>query len=155
MKKQATTTALTLTSVQAIVPKPTKNEILDAMVTRAKVAHDAENDRRKKLREAVQKKIETAALKASKGMKSTVSIYVYSHRTGSHCDVKVSNVTTPELEGLFAEYQASARLVWDEKEVRAAIRNELAGVGKQSPTRLLENPEAVAAIDAILKQWGI
>ena len=154
MKKQATTTALTLTSVQAIVPKPTKNEILDAMVTRAKVAHDAENDRRAKLRDAVQKKIQAAAIKAAKGKNPKVSIYVYS--TGSsHCDVKVSNVTTPELEGLFAEYQASARLVWDEKEVRTAIRQELSGVGKQSPTRLLDNPEAVAAIDAMLKQWGI
>lgn len=152
--KANTTTALALPGTQAIVPKPTKTEIIDAMVARAKVRHDEENARRKKLREAVQKKIEAAALKASKGMKPTVSIYVYDSG-GSHCDVKVSNITTPELQKLFAEYRATARILWDEKEVRNAIKAELAGTGKQSPTRLLDNPEAVKAIDAKLAEWGI
>lgn len=153
--KANTTTALALPGTQAIVPKPTKTEIIDAMVARAKVKHDEENARREKLREGVKKKIEAAALKAAKSIKPTVSVYVYSHGSGNHCDVKITNVTNPELEKLFAEYQATARLHWDEKEVRTAIRQELSGVGKQSPTRLLDNPEAVKAIDAKLAEWGI
>ena len=88
-------------------------------------------------------------------MKPTVSIYVYDSGGGSHCDVKVSNITTPELEKLFAEYRAPARILWDEKEVRNAIKAELAGTGKQSPARLLDNPGAGKAIDAKLAEWGI
>lgn len=152
--KANTTTALALPGTQAIVPKPTKTEIIEAMVARAKVKHDEENARREKLREGVKKKIEAAALKAAKSIKPRVSIYCYA-AGGSHCDVKVTNLTNPELEKLFAEYQTTALLCWDEKEVRNAIKAELAGTGKQSPTRLLDNPEAVKAIDAKLAEWGI
>lgn len=141
-------------TVQSIQPKPTKAEILEAMVTRAKVKHDAENERRAKTRESLGKKITALAVKATKSREPRVSIHVYSKSEGNHCDVQFRNVKTPEIAPLLEAYGAASCLYWDEAQTRKSIRQALTGRTSSSPSRLLENPEAVKAIDALLEQWG-
>lgn len=154
--KANTTTALALTGSQTLIPKPTKTEIIEAMVARAKVKHDAENSRRSKLREALRKKIEAAAVKAVKAKTPYVAIYCgSSDPERRHCDVRFDRVTSLDLAILFDRYNEVAQIQWDEKDVRKSIRQELSGVGKLSSTRLLDNPEAVKAIDSKLAEWGI
>lgn len=147
------TTALSIPTAN-LQPKPTKTELVEAMLVRAKVKHDAENVQRKAKRDALGKKIEALATKLAKQKKPQVCIYTYADNSRSHCDVRVQNVKSPELDLLFAEYTKNSTLCWDEKEVRAEIRQALTGLAKPSATRLLDNPEAVRAMDAMLEQWG-
>jgi hypothetical protein len=150
--KKNTTTALSLPA-QTMQPKPTKTEIINAMVTRAKVKHDAENERLEKVREGLQKKIAALALKATKDRKPHLSIYAYDDNRSSHVDVQFRSVKSEELSPLFVQYREASRLCWDERSVREAIKRQLDGIQKPSPTRLLENPETVKAMDAMLEQW--
>lgn len=155
-KTPTTTTALALpAAAQAMQPKPTKTEIVEAMLARAKVKHDAENERRKKLREAIEKKIKALALKEIKTMKPSFGIYTYNDTQSSHCDVRFNRIKSAELDALYDQHKECSSLYWDEKETRAAIRRELSGIQKPTPTRLLDNPETVKAIDAMLAQWGL
>jgi len=151
-KPEPMKTSLSIPSVQ---PKPTKTEVLDAMVIRAKVKHDAENKRREKAREALEKKITALAIKAGKSKTPSVGIYVYNNKESNHCDLYIRNLQTPELQPLLEDLHSLIRLVWDEKDVRRAIKQELSGIAKPSPTRLLDNPETVKAMDAMLAQWGM
>ena len=152
MKNNNTTLIMPTTTMQ---PKPTKTEIVEAMLTRAKLKHDAENERRKKLREVLRKKIETLALKLAKGMTPEVSVYAYSNSESSHCDVRINRVKSPELDALMSQYKDLELIYWDEKEMRNTIKRELSGIQKPSPTRLLDNPATVKAMDAMLEQWGL
>lgn len=149
------TTAITVTGTQKFIPKPTKTEIIEAMVVRAKVKHDEENLVRKKNRELLRKKIEKEAIKEFKKQPPNVSIYTYSDKNRNHCNVRFENVVNPEIIKLCSEFEEYRQIFWDEKEVRKSIRQELSGIGKKSPTRLLEDPETVKAIDAKLSEWGI
>jgi hypothetical protein len=151
--KKNTTTALSIPTA-AIQPKPTKTEIVEAMLVRAKLKHDAENERRKAKREALGKKIEALAIKVAKTLTPKVYIYAYADESRSHCELRVDPIKSPELDALLAEYHENALIRWDEKATREAIRRELTGAAKPGPGRLLENPEAVQAIDAMLEQWG-
>lgn len=150
--KNTNTAIATLAPVSAVQPKPTKTEILNAMVARAKVKYDEENIRRATAREALEKKIEALAIKAMKNFAPTVYIYSHTKPESCHCDIRVSRVKSPELDALLLNHQELSRLHWDEKETRDAIRQQLSG---RTDSRLLENPEAVKAIDAMLEQWGI
>lgn len=150
-----TTSALSIPAVQGVQPKPTKTEIIEAMVARAKAKHDEESERRAKMRKAISAKIESLAIKLAKSKRPDVGIYVYSSAESSHCDVTVRRVKSPELDALFDQYRAVERICWDEKKARDAIRREINGAINRNPSRLLDNPEAVKAIDATLKQWGL
>jgi len=156
--KNTTTTALSLPT--AVQPKPTKTEIIEAMVQRAKQRIAMTNEEREKMRESLIPKIEAAARKAVKSFvaSSRVNIYTYSKRDPrkNHCDVVTQNVTSPELEKLLEAYEkVSSNIYFDEKETRAAIRRELNGMHKPDPTRLLANVETVRAIDTTLDAMGI
>lgn len=154
MKTNTNTTALSIPTA-SIQPKPTKTEIIDAMLARARLKHNAENDRRKVKRDALAKKIEAVAIKVAKIKKPRVHIYAYGDAASCHCDVRVDRVKSPELDALLVEYHENSMLRWDEKANREAIRRALTGAPKPGPARLLDNPEAVRAIDAMLEQWGI
>ena len=148
-------TSLALPITQKMQPKPTKTEILNAMVARAKVAHDAENERRRAARAKLETKINSLAVKAARGKKASVQIWTYSDKEKGHVDVSFCSIQTPELQDLLAQYRELTPVRWDEKETRAAINAQLTGITKVSPSRLLEDPEAVKAIDQMLSAWGI
>ena len=144
-KKENNTTALALPSVQ---PKPTRKEVIDALVARAKVKHDAENERRQAMREQLEGKIKSAALKdfKSKAFKGTPSVYIQFHNNTVEIQYLVKSDTVTQL---IAQYEKNRRVDWNENIVRQEIRDALDG---RSP--LLDNPEAVKAMDALLESWG-
>jgi hypothetical protein len=154
MKTKRIPTAISIAPCN-IQPKPTKSEIIEAMLARAKFKHDAENERRKTKRETIRKKIEAVTLKIAKSMTPSVHIYAYSDTRASHCDVKIDRIKSPELDVLLDEFKTNELQGWAEKETRESIRRMLNGTVKSNPARLLENPEAVAAIDDKLQRWGI
>jgi hypothetical protein len=148
-----TTTTLALPTV--VQPKPTKAEIIEAMVQRARARQIAVNEEASKKRDALKPKIEKAVLKLIKGMKPHVAIYAKSREP--HCEARYGVIKSPELDELLAQYASFDNAIecFDEKEVRTAIRRELNGEHKPDPSRLLANPETVKAIDTTLDAMGI
>lgn len=153
------TTALALPSTATITPKPTKTEIIEAMVERARSKAKEENDRRAALREKLMVKIKKEALKAIKGMTPAVDQYShYSDPDARHCKVSYLNIKTPALKELLNEYyEIGGRIYFDESQTRRAIRAELAvkkdvSAGVQ---RLLACPEIVKSFDAAIEKLSI
>jgi hypothetical protein len=152
--KNTTTTALSLPT--AVQPKPTKTEIIEAMVQRAKARQFAINEEARKERDKLRPKIEKLVIKAMKAMKPEISIYSRSEKP--HCDVRFNCISSPELVALLQEYAKHDKKIeyFHEKETRQAIRE---GMAKKKPvidpSRLLANPETVKAIDTTLDAMGI
>lgn len=144
--KNTTTLSLSTTKIQ---PKPTKTEIIDAMVARAVINLKQKNEENSKKRDTVIAKIEKAALKMVKSIKfevvmGTNSVNLYSYR-----------VTSPEIESLLKEAEKYRHIRIDEKQLKNDIRNQINATVSPSPDRLLKNPDTVKSIDAQLKTWGI
>lgn len=147
------TTALALANKPNLTPKPTKSEIIEAMVKRAKIKLTADNEAASKKRELVKEKIKKLAQKLAKSQVFAFSIYADCKKP--HVDLYASEVTSPEMDKLLAEYAACKTFCIDEKELRNQIRAELNGATKPDPERLLNDPSTVKAIDAQLAAWGI
>lgn len=151
------TTALALPVMPAVHPKPTKTEVVEAMLVRARFKHDEENERRKVEREKIEKKLDALALKTLKKGGFAPSVYYYPagrHGLESHVDMKFSHVTSPELVVLIDKLGELGRLQWNEREVKESIKYGLAGMEKPASKRILEDAQAVKAIDALLDQWS-
>lgn len=146
-------TSLALATKPNLIPKPTKGEIIEAMVKRAVSKIEAENADRKKKREAILVKIKKVSQKLAKRLEFSVSLCVNSRNP--HVYLSHDNVTSPELDKLLAEYKACEHVSADLKKLREQIRNEINGAMKPDPDRLLKDPSTVSAIDAQLAAWGI
>ena len=156
---KSNTTALALPSTATITPKPTKTEIIEAMVERARIKTKEENDRRAALREKLMVKIKKEALKAIKGMTPVVD--QYSHHIDPdrrYCTVTYTPIKTPELSSLLNEYhEIGGRIHFDVAETRKAIRAELTTKRDVSAgvQLLLANPEIVKSLDAAIEKISI
>lgn len=146
-------TTLALATKPNLIPKPTKGEIIEAMVKRAVSKIEAENAVNTKKRETLRVKIDKLAHKLAKSQK--FEVYVYTECTRPHVDLKCTGVTSPEMDKLLAEYKSFKITRIDEKTLREQIRNEINGATKPDPDRLLKDPSTVSAIDAQLAAWGI
>lgn len=151
MSKQTTT--LALATKPNLIPKPTKTEIIEAMVKRAKIKLTADNEAAGKKRELVKEKIKKLAQKLAKSKVFAVSIYADGKKP--HVDLYAREVTSPEMDKLLAEYAACKTFCIDEKALRIQIRDEINVATKPDPERLLSDPNTVKAIDAQLVAWGI
>jgi hypothetical protein len=146
-------TTLALATKPNLIPKPTKSEIIEAMVARAVGKIEAENEVNSKKREALRVKIEKLGQKLAKSQKFRV--YIFADSNKPHVDLGCSEVTSPEMDKLLADYKACPNVRIDEKKLREQIRHEVNGTLKPDPNRLLNNPDTVKAIDAQLAAWGI
>ena len=146
-------TTLALATKPNLIPKPTKGEIIEAMVKRAVSKIEAENADKKKKRETLRVKIEKLAHKLAKSHKFAVYIYVNGSRP--HVDLSCTQLTSPEMDKLLVEYKTLETVSIDLKKLREQIRNEINGTMKPDPDRLLNDPSTVSAIDAQLAAWGI
>lgn len=151
MSKQTTT--LALATKPNLIPKPTKSEIIEAMVKRAKAKLQADNAEAQKKREVIGAKIRKLAQKLAKSQKFVVNIHA--NAKNPHVDLYCYNVTSPEMDKLLAEFDACKTVNIDEKALRNQIRDEINGATKPDPDRLLSDPNTVKAIDAQLVAWGI
>lgn len=151
--KKTTSTALTIP--QTITPKPTKNDIINAMVERARVKHAEEFQKMNAAKVAAEEKIKTLAMQefASNPPKPKITICGWS---GSRrVDVEFQ-VRSPELTKLIATYDGMPTMRgFDEVAVRRQIRDGMGSVKGAAVQALLANPEAVTALDASLAHIGM
>jgi hypothetical protein len=144
-----TTTTLALATKTNLSPKPTKTEIIDAMVKRAVVNIKLQNEANSKKHELIMAKIEKAAMKIVKSIKFDVSV------SSNYVTLYSYRVTNPEIESLLKELDKYRHVRIDEKQLKVEIRNQINATTSPQPDRLLKNPDTVKAIDAQLKTWGI
>ena len=144
-----TTTTLALATKSNLSPKPTKTEIIDAMVKRAIENTKLQNEANSKKREAIVSKIEKASIKMVKSIKFDVSV------GSNYVNIYSYRVTSPEIELLIKELDKHQHIRIDEKMLKTEIRNQINATVSPQPDRLLKNPDTVKAIDAQLKAWGI
>lgn len=136
-------------------PKPTKREIIKAMVQRARDKWQKECEELEKKRDAVMGRIHAASIQLiSEGKFSSLQVgRPHSHKSDSiiHCDM---DVTSPQIASLIKEFRALSDK-WprfDEQKFKQAI--ELSMSGGDRVARILANPEMVTALDAMLEEVG-
>ena len=149
MKKKNDTTQTMALSIPNVQPKPTKSEVINALLTRAKVKHDAENERRQALRNQLADKIKSTALKDFRSKVFNGDPRFIIQWSNGHVEIDFI-IKTDAVIQLIRQHEGLRRIAWEEGVVKQEIRDAIEG---RSP--LLENPEAVKAMDAMLESWGI
>ena len=146
-----TTTALAIPQFSKVSPKPTKTEILEALVQRAKVKHDLEEETRKIKADALLRKIERTARDLAKKEKDVNEIdYVYYSEKKVRFTIWVKS---PELSSLIeAHSKIKHGSTFDYQSTKRLLREKLAGAPERC--RLLDSPEAVKALDHMLESFA-
>jgi len=136
-------------------PPPRKEDIINAMVERARVKHAAESAKLKEKREAAKKALYDAiAAELAKNPQSFQrEIDSYSHTVSIQY---VCRVVPPHITKLQAAYNAMPHLgLFDPAAVRWKIREQYSNVSAGERVKaLLSNPDAVKALDAALEKIG-
>lgn len=151
--KANTSTALVIPST--LVPKPNKNDIINAMVERARVKHEAEAKAKKEAKEAAGKKIEEAAAAEFARHQPSPRYVIHTWSNSRRVELEFQ-VTSPFITKMIAAYDAMPTLrPFDEKQVRLAIRKGMNDIRPNGVYALLENAEAVKTLDASLAHIGL
>lgn len=141
-----------LAKIETIVPKPTKTEIINAMVERARVKHELDEKARQMQADALKSKILTTARKLMKTAKADDGDIRYWNN--SQRVVFTTQVSSPELIEMIKQHEKiCCRFSFDPKRAKEAIRAKLNN--EPSRVNLLSDPEAVKAIDAKLEEWSM
>ena len=134
---------------QAVQPKPTKKQIIEALVERAKLLHEERETSKLVRHQQVTKLIEEEALKIA--AKQIPEIFIYSYRGGgSHCDARINNIKSAKLEKLFQEHNETQEKHFDYTQVKAELQRKLdatASVVQQ----LLTNQTFIQAADQLIE----
>ena len=134
---------------QAVQPKPTKKQILDALIERAKFLHEEREASKLVKHQEVTKLIEEEALKIA--AKQIPEIFIYSYRgIGSHCDARINNIQSAKLERLFKQHEETKEDHFNYSEVKAQLQRKLdatASVVQQ----LLTNQTFIQAADQLIE----
>jgi multidrug efflux pump subunit AcrA (membrane-fusion protein) len=148
MKTKTTSSAIALPST--IQPPPRKEDIINAMVERARVKHAEEEQRLEAIRNAAQSKLDAAV---KKNLDEHPENFAICYRSNyHHPEVHFEMVAVPpNITKLKVELSACQRVrSFDEAAVKRQIREGMNVAGDRVKA-LLANPDAVKKLDAALK----
>jgi len=148
-KTEMTTVTGNLSVVEKRQPKPSKAEIIEALVQRSYLKAKAEHEAWLERDDAFKARIEALIVDH---MKANIEAMVPSTFGHYHKGEVGANYvfTSPEIKALVEERYSIPRPHWTREEARDAIKANLA-----RPVNLLEDPEACKAMDAMLAAWNI
>lgn len=153
MKKKTTSTALVIP--QSITPKPTKNNIINAMVERARVKHNQERGEYEAKRAKLKEKIDTAAMAELSRSPGTPQTKIRTWTGSERVEIEYT-VKSPMLAKLIREYHdMPSPRHFDDVSVRRQIREGMSNQAGNAVQSLLANPDAVKALDASLEHIGM
>lgn len=149
MAKLVTTTSLE-TIPDNHIPKPSKKEVINALVERARQRHAKENETRTAIRDKIWDLIKAEAAKQAKAKSGTSIGSVY--RRGSKVEVEVMVVPNERLNALFVQYDNTLRpTLWDGSAAQKEITDE---INVTSGKRLLADAAMVKSMDEVLTKIG-
>lgn len=129
-------------------PPPRKEDIINAMVERARVKHAKERQKFEDLKQAAKDKFQAALLAELKAKPDNFSVKVSSWGAAAKIEYRLS--CPPHIEKLRAAYKNVPTLGgFDEASVKRQIREGMNTQGDRVKA-LLANPDAVRALDAAL-----
>lgn len=131
-------------------PKPTKAEVIEALVMRSyekvKAAAELYNSKYAELTQKIEDEAKRIAKVEMENLKCEVNVY-------HNGQVNVTfTVRDPRITAWIVERTNLSRPVWCEKTARLNIKKAML---LKKPSNLLDDPEAVKAMDAMLAAWGI
>lgn len=141
------TTIIIPGKVQKVQPKPTKSQIAEALLKRARVAHQKEVERIEAEVEKLKIQLETETRKLIKNIKSEdfeidTKIHRYNEDREMECTVKIIN---PQLRALRKKIAKMGTPRFDEDATKKKIREGLA-----APNPLLGDDSINSALDQLL-----
>lgn len=133
--------------VQKAQPKPTKSQIAEALLKRAKVAHDKESERIEKQSLEVQEQLRLEAIKLLKGVKPIdfeidTSVRYFNDSQPLKCVIDLSTPSIMKLKKRISQLHPSR---FDEEATKEKIRKGLA-----APNPLLGDDSIAPALDQLL-----
>jgi hypothetical protein len=136
-------------SLPAMTPPPRKEDIINAMLERARVKHEEESQRLKDEERAAKQKFDAALMAELKAHPEKFTIE--SKCWGGSAEVHyVLHTLSPNLEKLRIAYRTAPTLrSFDAVAVKRHIRESMSTAGDRVKA-LLDNPEAVKKLDATL-----
>jgi hypothetical protein len=138
------TTTLTIPNkITATQPKPTKAQLVEALISRARIAHDKVNEARGIKRDAIEAQVKAEAEKhfrASSMKDFDFNINLWHGR----CSFTLS-VENPKLKKLTEAMRKHDYLHFDRDATKKKIVESLA-----APNPLLGNPDTAKALDTLL-----
>ena len=138
-------------NLPALTPPPRKEDILNAMVERARVKHQEEIDRLSAKRKETEEKFNAAVLEELRKNPQNFTTYV---RNYSKPEVEFTMEVIPPA---IAKLKGAIRQVptirhFDPVAAKKHIRESLGASATDRVKTLLSNPEAVKAMDAALEK---
>lgn len=148
MKTKTTSSAIALPST--IQPPPRKEDIINAMVERARIKHAEESKRLEDIRDAAESKLDAAV---KKNFDEHPENFTVDYRSNYQSpDIVFTMVAVPpNITKLKAELRECKHLrAFDDAAVKRQIREGMNVAGDRVKA-LLDNPDAVKKLDAALK----
>jgi hypothetical protein len=130
-------------------PKPTKTQIAEALLKRAKIAHAKEGERVEKQSLEVQEQLRLEAIKLLKGIKPIdfeidTSVRYFNEDQPLKCVIDLSTPLIMKLKKQISRLHPSR---FDEEATKQKIKQGLA-----APNPLLDNSEVAPALDQLLEK---
>lgn len=151
--KKSASSALILP--QTIIPKPRKEDIITAMVERARVKHEQAVAEYKEKQEALTAKIEAAAKAAFDRSPPTPKFNISSYRELFNVELEF-RVESPLITSLCKQHKELRHPgFFSAPDVRRKIRDGMTGERTNGVQALLNSPDAVKALDASLEHIGM
>jgi hypothetical protein len=150
MKKTLAIVKPTSVNLPTTTPPPRKEDIINAMVERARVKHTEEQQRLEAIREAAEAKLDAAVKKNLDEHPENFTVRYRSHYNSP--EIYFEMVAVPAIiTKLKAELRECKSLrYFDEQAVKRKIREGMNTTGDRVKA-LLANPDAVKALDAALE----
>ena len=132
--------------IQAIQPKPTKTQILEALMQRALRAHEDKEIEKETKRYSIEKEAIVLVMKEFKKVVLTADDITIYHRWNSKSEAKVNvGVTSPGIRAIQAKLSKFQTCSFDYKKTKELIME-----GLKAPNPLLGNEDAEKALDSLL-----
>jgi hypothetical protein len=150
MKPKTPSTALALPVTQ---PPPRKEDIINAMVERARVKHQTESDKLSAQKKAAEETLEKAVMEQLRSTPEAFESSVSCWGNSATIDFRI-RVLPPHIKKLQEAVNKVPRLAsFNHVEVKKQIREGMNTAGDRVKA-LLDNPEAVKKLDQALESIG-
>jgi hypothetical protein len=159
MKKKSTALAPIETVNNSVQPKPTKNEVIQALalvrLNEIKANYSVASEKRKGLRERIDKEIQALVVKTIKGLRQDINLCDWK---GVKAEITINLMTLPhEIDHLIQQLnKINLPKMPDEAALRKEIREALSTTGPEDRVNaLISDPGTRNALERMLIDLGI
>lgn len=140
-----TTTIIIPDKIQTTQPKPTRSQLLEALLERARVAHQEAEAEKEAKRDKLEAEGVALVLQEFKKAKPTADDVTFLHTwVNFPASVRIE-ISSPKIKSLQDQIRKLRRTNFDEQSTKKLIQEKL-----KAPNPLLGNEDTAKALDALL-----